>query len=429
MSDGLPTEPAVGDELAGYRLEAVIRDGATGTIFRATSPDGTAVALKLLSGSFADDEVARGRLEREALAGVLANHPNCVSVLDLQGLPDGRMFLVLEHVEGELLSELVARQGRLDVDRALRIVRHVLTGLAHAHDSDIIHRGIEPANVVLTDVDGDPDFVRIMDFGIAKLKGSAGAGQVDLTRGGQTLGNPSYSAPEALSSKPVDPRADLYSVASVLYELLTGRPPFTSDDPVKVFQAVVSAQPPAFADDLSIPKRVEELVLRGLAKSPDERFASAAEFIAAIDALSAPEPADEGDTTPEPAAHTEQADGVVRAVPSSFDKTVGFGTLEPMVRPGTPKPSAAPKPATPPATEQPATEQPATEQPATEQPATEQPPAAPPPAPSPSWPTSPPIGLRAQFERLRQSRHFGWIMLTVFVFLVAMFTALFTATD
>ena len=278
-----------GQVIAGkYRIGEELGRGATGTVYRAekTEGDGGAVAVKVLSAGPGGRGEKEKRFEREALAASYAEHPNCVSVLDFGALDDGRPYLVMELVEGRRLDELLAADKALPLERALHILEHVLRGLGHAHASGVLHRDLKPADIMLVDKSGDPDFAVILDFGTAALYGTAGAGQEPLTRAGAALGNAAYMAPERLGEGPIDGRADLYSATCILFEMLSGAPPYGRDNPQALLKAHLTAAVPALPDaELAKNAGLEALILRGLGKQPAERFATADEYLKAVTAL------------------------------------------------------------------------------------------------------------------------------------------------
>ena len=281
----------IGTVVAGsYRVTALLGAGAMGKVYRAEDVErGTPVALKVLHPFLSANKEAGARFRREAFVGVRLLHPNCVAVLDFGTAADGSFYLAMELLEGESLGDRLDREGAMPWPRALAIARHVLRGLDHAHRESVVHRDIKPDNVFLSDRDGDPDFARVLDFGIAKLVGDV-AGQA-ITQAGISIGTPSYLSPEQAIGGALDGRSDLYSLSIVLYEMLAGRTPFGHLEPMKRLLAHVAEPVPALGDvapGIDVPPEVEALVRDGLAKKPEERIASAAEYLARIDALLAP---------------------------------------------------------------------------------------------------------------------------------------------
>jgi protein kinase-like protein/PBS lyase HEAT-like repeat-containing protein len=285
-------EAAIGTVIDGrYRLDALLGRGGMGSVYRAEHVAiRRTVAMKLLHPVLAGVPEVHRRFEREALAIGRIEHPNCVNVSDFGRLEDGSLYLVMELLEGQSLGDLLDRSGALPPVRALRILRHVLRGLEHAHQAGIVHRDVKPENVYLVTHQGDSDFAKILDFGIAKIVGvgeSEGESGVKLTQAGVAFGTPIYMSPEQAVGNPVDARADLYAASVMAYEMIVGKPPFYSEDKLEVLSMHTSRPVPPMRElvpDIVVPPAVERLIRRGLTKRPEQRFSSAAEYIAAIDA-------------------------------------------------------------------------------------------------------------------------------------------------
>jgi len=224
-------------------------------------------------------------------------HPNVAAATDFGKLADGAVFLVLEFVSGHSLRDEIAR-GPFAVDRALHIARQISSALSAAHAQGIVHRDLKPENVMLVEKGGDPDFVKVLDFGIAKvpLGDAVGAGSKQgnpLTKAGMVFGTPEYMAPEQALGQTVDGRADLYAVGVILFEMLSGLRPYTSQSSVGILGQQLSKPTPTFAErspDLLVPPAVEQIARKLLARDASQRFESAAELSRAIDALLAPMP-------------------------------------------------------------------------------------------------------------------------------------------
>lgn len=291
--------PKIGDVLDGrFRITGVLGSGGMGCVYLAQHVSiQRPLALKLLHPEIGEiDEVIK-RFEREAFALGRVDHPNCVKVSDFGKLNDGAFYMVLELLDGLLLSDLLDRQRQIDWRRTLHIGRHVLSALEYAHDAGIIHRDIKPENVILVDQDGDPDFAKVVDFGIAKLLHEEASPESDtvmltndanLTQAGVTIGTPTYIAPEQAYGLEIDGRADLYALSVMLYEMITGVPPFDTDEVGALLRMHISSPVPTFADvapDVDVPKEVEQLILHGLEKKADKRVGSAKEYIARIDEI------------------------------------------------------------------------------------------------------------------------------------------------
>jgi hypothetical protein len=273
-----------------YRITGLVGRGGMGSVYKAEHVGiGRTVALKLLHPALAGISEISKRFEREALAVGRIEHPNCVDVSDFGKLDDGSLYLVTEYLEGKSVGDILAVHRRIAPLRALHIMRHMLRGLSHAHAADIIHRDMKPENIIIVEQDGDPDFAKILDFGIAKMIGTGSdTDSVRLTQAGVAFGTPIYMSPEQAVGNPVDARADLYGATVVLFEMITGRPPFYSDDKLEVLSMHTTREVPLFAEiaaDLAVPPDIESLVRCGLAKRPDDRFDSAAAYVDAIDAI------------------------------------------------------------------------------------------------------------------------------------------------
>ncbi len=247
-----------------YRLEDVLGRGGMGEVWRAHDEAlGRAVAVKLLTVG-ADDETAVARFTAEARTAGRLNHPNTVAVYDF-GSVDGLLFLVMELVDGHSLATEVAAFRRLDLPRVAGWGGQIASGLAAAHREGIVHRDIKPANLLIT----RDETVKIGDFGIARFAHEASAG---VTSTGLIIGTATYLAPERALGRTAGPPADMYALGCVLYELLTGRPPFTSDAPAALLHQHVDVAPVDVRDHRGeIPDALAGLVHRLLAKLPEER--------------------------------------------------------------------------------------------------------------------------------------------------------------
>jgi len=290
--DGPGAGPRVGSLLAErYRLDELVGEGAMGRVYRAEHVlMKKRVAVKVLHAELTRVPEMVARFEREAMAAANLDHPNAAAAIDFGRTPDGSIFLVMEHVEGTILSQTIDR-GRVPPTRAVHIVRQVLLALERAHGRGIVHRDVKPGNVMLVPRGDDPDFVKLLDFGIARFSPSEHPGK-ELTQRGTAFGTPEYMAPEQVRGEPVDARADLYSVGVLLYELLTGEVPFADESAVKVMSAHLkeAPTPPSELDPpVALDPRLESILLTLLEKDPDARFGGARAVVNALDAL-APAP-------------------------------------------------------------------------------------------------------------------------------------------
>jgi serine/threonine-protein kinase len=287
-----PSDPWIGRLLDGrYRITGLIGKGGMGRVYEAEHLAlSRRVAVKLLDPADMPASADPRRFAREAFAAGRLGHPNCVTVTDFGSLDDGTLFLAMERLEGRSLEELLRAEGRLPVARALHIMRHVLRGLEHAHALGIVHRDLTPRNIFVIEQLGDRDFAKLLDFGLAKLHGGAAEveGRGKLTETGIVCGTPRYIAPEQALGEEVDHRADLYSASAILFEMITGRPPFVADDLRALLLLHIGATIPRMyesAPGVEVPVDVEMLVRRGLAKRPTHRPACAGEYATAVDAL------------------------------------------------------------------------------------------------------------------------------------------------
>ena len=260
-----------------YQIESKIGTGSFGTVWKATHIDlATGVAVKVLQRELAATD-ARGRLQREAISACRIQHPNAVSVTDF-GIQGEVVYLVMELLTGRTLEDELALGGRMPVARAVEIVLPVLSVLAAAHATGIIHRDIKPANVFLHHTPRG-EVIKVLDFGIAKLLDAP-----QMTSVGVVLGTPAFMAPERFTSGTSDPSGDVYSLATMLFQMITGRLPFMpeSPDPMALAEMKVNQDPPSPRTIVAeIPEAVEALVQRALARNPGNR-PSAAELAAGL---------------------------------------------------------------------------------------------------------------------------------------------------
>jgi len=270
-----------------YHLLNVIGTGGMSTVYRARdSRLGREVAIKILHPQFARDKAFIERFSQEAeFAASLSAHPNIVSIYDVG--EDGELsYIVMELVEGRNLKDLILSEGPLTVDRAFGIGQSIASALSFAHQRGLVHRDIKPQNVLVS-----PDgTVRVTDFGIARSSNVA-----DATRTGVVLGTAHYLSPEQAQGHPAEARSDIYALAVVLFEMVTGRLLFEADNPLGIAMRHVHDAPPApSAINPTVPPWADAVILRGLNKNPADRYRSAAEFGMAMQRRAVP---DVGQTT------------------------------------------------------------------------------------------------------------------------------------
>lgn len=252
------------------------------------------LAVKVLHRQLTQVPEVVARFEREAMAAAHIDHPNIAAATDFGKLPDGSVYLVLEYVEGHSLRDEIAR-GPLPIERALHIARQVAAALAAAHVLAIVHRDLKPENVMLVQKGADPDFVKVLDFGIAKVPIGEIEGETNkpITKAGMVYGTPEYMAPEQALGQNVDGRADVYAFGVMLFEMLAGVRPYTAKSQVALIGQMLSQPLPTFAQrapGVAVPKSVEGFVHRLLAREADERCQSAMEAYTFIEALFVPTP-------------------------------------------------------------------------------------------------------------------------------------------
>ncbi|MBX3216629.1 MAG: serine/threonine protein kinase [Labilithrix sp.] len=288
-----PTPTPAGTSLVGqvvsgrYRIQKLIGEGGMGAVYLAEHTlMRKRVALKLLHAEMSTDDEVLARFRREAEAAAHVEHPNVAAATDFGQTEDGAFFLVLEYVEGTSLRDVLGG-GPMAPARALHVARQIALALERAHGAGIVHRDLKPENVMLVHKGDDPDFVKVLDFGIAKVEPHPQRDVTQpLTRLGTILGTPEYMAPEQALGEPVGPPADLYAVGVMLYEMLTGKHPFDADDRMAILSMHIVAPVPAMADRnpaLDVPPPIETLVRSLLEKDAKLRPPSARTLVDAAE--------------------------------------------------------------------------------------------------------------------------------------------------
>lgn len=268
----------------GYQILDLLSVGGMGRVYRAEQRAlGRTVAVKVIHPHLLCDENSIVRFMTEARAASQLNHPNSVSVIDFGKTQDGQPYLVMEFLRGKDLARVCYEQGPLPFKRIVDVLQQVLRALSEAHDLQIVHRDLKPENIILEPLRRGGDFVKVVDFGLAKLKADATTPNVTLP--GIVCGTPDYMAPEQGRGDPIDGRSDLYGVGVVLYQLLTGRLPFESENPTQVVLMHLSApvpEPTEVAPERAIPEPLVRVVKRALEKNAVDRYQDALEFADAL---------------------------------------------------------------------------------------------------------------------------------------------------
>ncbi len=269
-----------------YRFIRLLGEGAMGEVYLAEHTAlGRREAVKILRPQLAEDPEFVAGFRREARATNRVQHPNIVGVYDFGKLTDGRLYLAMEYAEGIGLDTLLERSAPLPVARVLPILAQLAHAVGHAHGHGVVHRDLKPGNLILTEHRGQSDFLKVLDFGMAKILAPEIGDGLPLTLTGAIMGTPTYMAPEHILGRAVDGRADVYAIGCIAYEMLSGKPPFTGAR-MEIADAHVSRRPIPLAAKLKdIPAAVDLLVQRCLEKSPDKRTGSANELKAELDRI------------------------------------------------------------------------------------------------------------------------------------------------
>jgi serine/threonine-protein kinase len=278
-------------ELGSYRLGELLGRGGMGEVYLATHRMlARPAAIKLIRPEALAGEdgtkaqLATARFRREAEAAARLKSPHTVQLYDFGVTDEGRLYLVMELLEGLDLDSLVRRDGPVTAARVVHILGQVCESLEEAHDAGLVHRDIKPANIHLGRVGREPDFVKVLDFGLVKSVEGGGEADPLATVAGMTLGTPAYMAPEMVQSETIDGRADLYSLGCVAYFLLTGQLVFQGDTAIQTMFMHIQQEPvpPSERTENPIPPALERLILTCLAKQPEDRPASAADLAAGL---------------------------------------------------------------------------------------------------------------------------------------------------
>ncbi len=275
--------------IGDYTLETLLGSGGMGEVYLASKEGITnKLAVKILKSNLLPDESCRNRFEQEAKACSMLTSPHLVSVLGYGIASKGEPYIVMNYIEGESLAARLSREKYLDIALFGNIFAQVCDALIHSHTKSIVHRDLKPSNIMLTDLESGGCLVRVVDFGIARILPRAETDEQKLTQTGELLGSPIYMSPEQCTGQPMDARSDIYSLGCVMYESLTGRPPFLGDNVVQTILKHLNETPAKFDEIINhniIDPELEAVIQKCLAKKPTERYQNVGELKEALEAV------------------------------------------------------------------------------------------------------------------------------------------------
>ncbi len=276
-TQGIKIDPLIGSFVGDrFLVHDKLGEGGMGVVYRAEQTAiNRRVALKVLHAHLTQDENLHARFHNEAAASSRLTHPNTITVYDFGKTDSGSLYIAMEFIEGKSLDDEIHTHGALDYKRACRIASQMCGSLLDAHRNNIVHRDLKPENVMLCERGGDSDYVKVLDFGIAKILEDDGTDQRQaLTKTGMVFGTPQYMSPEQIRGESVDHRTDIYSLGVILYQMLTGSLPFTAEMPMGVLSKHLMDEPPPLKTinaGIAVPSEVEKVVMSTLAKEADMR--------------------------------------------------------------------------------------------------------------------------------------------------------------
>ena len=281
---GPPVDPLLGRVIDGrYRVEKGIGEGGMGIVYLTTHAVlGKRMALKVLRGEMAKDAEVVQRFMQEAQSATSIGHPNIIDISDFGRLPDGSVYFVMEFLDGESLSHMISRGGSIPTATAIHIVRQIAGALEAAHARGIVHRDLKPDNIYLVKQGNEANFVKVLDFGIAKVGGA----NSKLTRTGMIFGTPHYMSPEQAAGQSVDNRTDIYALGVIMYEMFTGKKPFDGDTFMGILSKHMFEQPipPSQVKGAGL-GALEDVILKALTKKAEDRYQSMADLVRDLDLI------------------------------------------------------------------------------------------------------------------------------------------------
>jgi serine/threonine protein kinase len=287
-----PEDPFIGRDILNGQFQILqkIGSGGMGAVYKALQADmNRMVGVKILHPKLANRKDLVSRFRREARAMSQLTHPNTVKVFLYGELDDGSLYIIMEFLEGKNLNQTVRTEGPFPIERALPILMQACGALDEAHRAGIIHRDLKPENIFLVQSEALHDYPKLLDFGLAKVgERQMRPGSIMLTQEGMVFGTPEFMSPEQAQGKPLTPASDVYSLAVILYEVLTGKLPFDAKSAMDFIQLHVIGKPVPLNQRVpgrTFPLLLEQIIDRALAKRPEARFSSAAELATALQAV------------------------------------------------------------------------------------------------------------------------------------------------
>ncbi len=287
-----PADPFIGREILNgqFRILQKIGTGGMGAVYKALQPEmNRMVGVKILHPKLTNRKDLVARFRREARAMSHLTHPNTVKVFLYGELEDGSLYIIMEYLDGKNMNQTVRAEGPMPVERGLPILIQVCGALEEAHRAGIIHRDLKPENIFLCQQGGLKDYAKVLDFGLAKVtEREMRPGSIILTQEGMVFGTPEFMSPEQAQGKTLTPASDIYSLATILYEALTGKLPFEAKTAMDFLSHHVSQKPIGLSQRVpgrTFPPLLDKIIARALAKKPEDRFASAADFASAMQAV------------------------------------------------------------------------------------------------------------------------------------------------